>query len=57
MPLGGRKSIEAVGRDYEGAPFLMDRAYEGEETRRLARADGHEPIVPPKSNRAGSMGV
>jgi transposase len=49
---GGRKSIEAVARDYEGVPFLMDRAYEGEKTRRLARADGHEPIVPSKSNRA-----
>ncbi len=47
----GRRSIEAVGRDYEGVPLLMDRAYEGEKTRRLARENGHEPIVPPKSNR------
>ena len=31
----------------------MDRACEGAETRTLARANGHEPIVPPKSNRAG----
>ena len=29
----------------------MDRAYEGDETRGLARAYGHEPTVPPKSNR------
>ena len=48
----GRKSIETVGKSYEGVPFLMDKAYEGDETRRLARANGHEPIVPPKSNRA-----
>jgi len=47
----GRKSIEAVGRNYEGVPLPMDKAYEGDETRRLARANGHEPIVPPKSNR------
>lgn len=48
----GRKSIEAVGKSYEGVPLLMDKAYEGDETRSLARANGHEPIVPPKSNRA-----
>jgi len=47
----GRKSIETVGKDYAGVPLLMDKAYEGDETRGLARANGHEPIVPPKSNR------
>jgi transposase len=31
--------------------MLMDRAYEGDETRGLARSKGHEPIVPPKKNR------
>ena len=51
----GRKSIEAVGKSYEGVPLLMDKAYEGDETRSLARANGHEPIVPPKSNRAAVM--
>ena len=29
----------------------MDRAYEGDETRELARFYGHEPTVPPKKNR------
>ena len=47
----GRKSIETIGKNYEGVPLLMDKAYEGDETRGLARANGHEPIVPPKSNR------
>ena len=29
----------------------MDRAYEGDETRRLAENQGFMPVVPPKSNR------
>lgn len=29
----------------------MDRAYEGEETRQLARALGFTPVVPPKRHR------
>jgi len=47
----GRVSIAAVGTDFAGIPMLMDRAYEGDETRALALAFGHEPIVPPKKNR------
>ena len=47
----GRVSIEAVGRKFDGAPMLMDRAYEGDETRALASFNGHEPVVPPKKNR------
>lgn len=31
--------------------LLMDRAYEGDETRALAVELGYIPIVPPKSNR------
>lgn len=31
--------------------LLMDRAYEGEETRQLALDLGFIPVVPPKSNR------
>ena len=49
----GRVSIAAVGKDFEGVPFLMDRAHEGDETRALALENGHEPIVPPKKNRKG----
>ncbi len=31
--------------------LLMDRAYEGNETRQLALDLGFVPVVPPKSNR------
>ena len=31
--------------------MLMDRAYEGDETRQLALSLGMIPVVPPKSNR------
>lgn len=34
-----------------GLPLLMDRAYEGDETRQLALDLGMVPVVPPKSNR------
>jgi hypothetical protein len=34
----------------EGLPMLMDRAYEGDETRQLVSL-GMIPVVPPKSNR------
>ena len=35
-----------------GCPALvMDRAYEGNRTRRLAVELGYDPVVPPKSNR------
>ena len=35
----------------EGLPMLMDRAYEGEETRQLVLSLGLIPVVPPRSNR------
>jgi len=35
----------------EGLPLLMDRAYEGNETRQLVLSLGIVPVVPPKSNR------
>ena len=35
----------------EGLPLLMDRAYEGDETRQLALDLGLAPVVPPKANR------
>lgn len=35
----------------EGMPLLMDRAYEGDETRQLVLELGMVPVVPPKTNR------
>jgi len=35
----------------EGLPLLMDKAYEGDETRQLVMDLQMEPVVPPKSNR------
>jgi len=35
----------------EGLPLLMDRAYEDNQTRALARSLGMTPVVPPKRNR------
>lgn len=35
----------------KGLPLLMDRAYEGDETRQLVLDLGMIPVVPPKSNR------
>jgi transposase len=35
----------------EGLPMIMDRAYEGNETRQLVLDLGMTPVVPPKSNR------
>jgi len=34
-----------------GCPLLMDRAYQGDETLRLARQLGYEPVVPPNPQR------
>ena len=47
----GRALLEALGPMPEGLPLLMDRAYEGDETRQLALDLGMIPVVPPKSNR------
>jgi hypothetical protein len=48
--------IAAIGEAFEDIPLLMDRAYEGDETRALAATNGHEPIVP-QENRKGPLGV
>jgi transposase len=47
----GRALLEQLGPMPEGLPMLMDRAYEGNETRQLVLDLGMIPIVPPKSNR------
>jgi len=47
----GRALLEQLGPMPEGLPLLMDRAYEGNETRQLVLDLGMIPVVPPKSNR------
>ena len=47
----GRALLAELGPMPEGLPLLMDRAYEGDETRQLVLNFGMIPVVPPKSNR------
>ena len=47
----GRKLVATLGKPSWPIHLLMDRAYEGNETRQLALDLGFEPVVPPKSNR------
>jgi transposase len=47
----GRALLEELGPMPEGLPMLMDRAYEGNETRQLVLDLGMIPVVPPKSTR------
>jgi transposase len=47
----GRALLETLGPIPGSLPLLMDRAYEGDETRQLALDLGLIPVVPPKANR------
>ena len=47
----GRALLRQFGPVDHPVYLLMDRAYEGDETRALAVELGYIPIVPPKSNR------
>jgi transposase len=47
----GRKLLTALGPPPEPRHLIMDRAYEGDETRQLALDLGFIPVVPPKSSR------
>jgi transposase len=47
----GRALLQELGPMPEGLPLLMDRAYEGNETRQLVLDLGMIPVVPPKSTR------
>ncbi|PSH02991.1 MAG: IS5/IS1182 family transposase [Acidobacteria bacterium] len=46
----GRELLRELG-SFPGMPVLMDRAYEGNETRQLVFDLEMVPVVPPKSNR------
>ncbi len=47
----GRALLEHLGRPSTPIHLLMDRAYEGDETRQLALDLWFIPVVPPESNR------
>ena len=47
----GRQLLSKLGQPKWPIHLLMDRAYEGNETRQLALDLGFIPVVPPKSNR------
>ena len=47
----GRKLLYHLGHQQQAPYLIMDRAYEGNETRQLALALGFTPVVPPVANR------
>lgn len=47
----GRELLEAGGPVSADCHLIMDGAYEGDETLRLARELGYTPVVPPSPNR------
>ena len=47
----GRKLLNRLGQQYDSPSLIMDRAYQGDETRQLALALGYEPVVPPLRTR------
>jgi transposase len=47
----GRDLLQALGPMPGSLPLIMDRAYEGNETRQLVLELGMIPVGPPKSNR------
>jgi transposase len=47
----GRERLQGGGPVPAGLPLIMDSAYEGDETQRLARELGYAPVVPPNPNR------
>jgi|SRR5690554_3569142 len=47
----GRALLQRLPRPEDAVAIIMDRAYEGDETRQLAMDLGFDPTVPPKTNR------
>ena len=45
----GRKLLNRLGQQHTRVSLIMDRAYEGNETRQLAL--GYEPVLPPLRTR------
>ena len=47
----GHALLDSWDEQITHAPPVMDRAYEGDEIRRLVEEMGMTPVVPPRSNR------
>ena len=48
----GRKLLKTLeGKGFDDVKVIMDKAYEGDETRQLVLDLGMVSVVPPKSNR------
>jgi len=47
----GRELLKNMEKPHDEVYLLMDKAYEGDETRQTAEECGYIPVVPPKSNR------
>lgn len=47
----GRQLLHRLGPQCQQLHLVMDRAYEGDETRQLALDLGFTPVVPPKKTR------
>lgn len=47
----GRRLLTELGAAAEPCAMIMDKAYEGDETRKLVSELGFSPVVPPKSSR------
>ena len=47
----GRQLLATLKPTESPVAMIMDRAYEGDETRQLVLALGFTPVVPPKQNR------
>ena len=47
----GRELLVNGGPVPPGCPLIMDQAYEGDETQRVAQELGYAPVVPPNPNR------
>jgi transposase len=47
----GRKLLNRLGQQHGSPSLILDRAYQGDETRQLGLALGYEPVVPPLRTR------
>ncbi len=51
-----RKLLHRLGRQRTNLALVMERAYEGDETRQLALDPGYDPVVPPLKTRREPWG-